>query len=58
VCLEIGPLQLLTGHFSSRLMITKDNQGSWKPEMFAPFTLFGPQALKALKSVPMGGPLE
>lgn len=54
VYLKIGPLWLLMGHFSSRFMITKDNQGSWKPGIFVPFTLFGPQVLKTLSQCPRG----
>lgn len=48
------PPWLLTGHFSSSFMITKDNQGSWKPAIFVPFTLFGPQAPKTLSQCPRG----
>lgn len=48
------PPLLLTGHFSSSFMITKDNQGSWKPAIFVPFTLFGPQAPKTLSQCPRG----
>lgn len=50
------PSLLLTGHFSSSVMITKDNQGSWKPGIFVPFILFGPQAPNILSPCP-GGPL-
>lgn len=48
------PSLLLTGQFSSSFMITKDNQSSWKPAIFVPFTLFGPQAPKTLSQCPRG----
>lgn len=54
VHLEIGLLWLLTQYFSSSFMIIEDNQGSWKPGIFVPFTLFVPQAPKTLSQCPRG----